>query len=78
MRTPRCIAITGTTRCPREAGKRSGDIFVCSEHARLITMALLDDRLAPETRRMLAFARWQTAREGQARIDCMYRRKEAA
>lgn len=68
-RTPRCIATsTDARRCPRKAGKRSGDIYVCSQHARLLTMALIDDRLPPQTRRMLALTPWETAREGQRLI----------
>lgn len=78
MNPPRCITMSADARrCPRRAGKRGGDIFVCGQHARLITMALLDDMLAPPTRRMLAFAHWETAREGQALIDRMYRKVAA-
>ncbi len=78
MRTARCIAMSADARrCPHKAGKRSGDIYVCSQHARLITMALIDDMLAPATRRMLAFTQWETAREGQALIDRMHRSEAA-
>ena len=73
---PRCIAIPDR-RCPRKAVKRSGDIYVCNQHARLITMALIDDAYSPQTRRMLAWARWATVAEGQALIDRMRRRKAA-
>ena len=73
--TPRCIAIPHT-RCPRRAAKRNGDLFVCTHHG-LITMAIIDDWLAPATRRMLALAQWETAAEGQRLIDRM-RRREAA
>jgi hypothetical protein len=40
-------------------------------------MALLDDMLAPQTRAMLAHARWETIREGRALIDRMYARRAA-
>jgi hypothetical protein len=76
-RTPRCIATPDGKRCPRLAGKRSGDLFVCPWHARLITMALIDDMLAPSTRWMLAFTRWETPREGQRLIDRLHRREAA-
>jgi len=66
-RTPRCIAISGT-RCRRPAAlKRNGDLFICTKHT-FWTMVLIDDMLAPATRRMLAFARWETVAEGQAWI----------
>jgi hypothetical protein len=41
------------------------------------TMLLLDDMLSPQTRRMLAFARWETLDEGRRLIDGMYRREAA-
>ena len=69
-RAPRCIAIPNG-RCPRPAAKRSGDLFVCTRHG-LITMALIDDMLSPSTRRLLAFARWATVREGQRLIDRLH------
>lgn len=72
---PRCVAIPNT-RCSRKAGKRGGDLYVCSQHASLITMALIDDCYSPQTRRMLAFTRWENAREGQALVDRS--RREAA
>ena len=72
-RTPRCIAISDR-RCPRKAGKRSGNVYVCSQHAGLITMAIIDDRLSRWTRRMLAYRAWETAAEGQRLIDRLYRR----
>ncbi len=69
-RTPRCIAIPGTgPRCLRRAAKRSGDCYLCSRHSTLWTLLLVDDRYSPQTRHMLAFARWSTIAEGQALID---------
>ena len=47
----RCIAIPDG-RCPRKAAKRNGDLFVCTRHGR-IRMAIIDDWLSPQTRRML-------------------------
>ena len=38
---------------------------------------LIDDCYSPQTRRMLAFARWDTVAEGQALIDRLHRRKAA-
>lgn len=76
--TARCIATSAHARCPNKAGKRSGDIYVCSRHSGLMTMALIDDMLAPATRRMLAWANWNTADEGQLLIDRMYRRTEVS
>jgi hypothetical protein len=76
MTPPRCIAIDHA-RCPRRACRRAGDIFVCSHHARLITMALIDDRLAPQTRRMLAYARWNFVAEGRRLIDRLRHRRAA-
>ena len=75
--SPRCIAISYGVRCCRKAGRRSGDIFVCSQHAGLITMAILDDWLKPQTRRMLAFSRWDTAAEGRLLIERLHRRAAA-
>lgn len=74
-RSPRCIAIPDG-RCPRHAAKRNGDLFVCTRHG-LITMALIDDGLSPQTRRMLAFSRWETAAEGQRLVDKLYQRRAA-
>ena len=76
--THRCIVIpAGGTRCPRRASRRAGDIFTCVEHSTLIRMALLDDMLAPATRRMLTHASWETRAAGQRLIDQMYRRRAA-
>jgi hypothetical protein len=74
--TPRCIAIPDR-RCPRKASKRSGDLYLCTQHCRRITMLLIDDQYSSQTRRMLAFARWDTVVEGQALIDRLHRRKAA-
>lgn len=41
------------------------------------TMLLIDDQYSPQTRRMLAFARWDTVAEGQRLIDRMYARRVA-
>ena len=74
--TPRCIAITNT-RCHRPAAlKRNGDLFICTKHS-FWTMVFVDDQLSATTRRMLAFARWETAREGQALIDRLHARRAA-
>lgn len=71
-RAPRCIAMSvDERRCSRKAGKRSGNIYVCPQHATLWTMLLIDDMLSPPTRHMLAFARWETARDGQRLIRSM-------
>jgi hypothetical protein len=75
-RTPRCIAIPDR-RCPRRAGKRSGDCYLCSRHATLWTLLLVDDQYSAQTRRMLAFARWDMVAEGQALVDQLYRRQVA-
>ena len=76
-RIPRCIAtLTGETRCPRPAAKRNSDLFVCTRHG-IITMAIIDDWLATATRRMLAFSRWETARERQRLIDRLRSRRAA-
>ena len=74
--TPRCICIEGR-RCPRPAAISSGNIYVCSRHSTMWTMLLIEDRLSPQTRRMLALERWETARVGQALIDRMYARRVA-
>lgn len=76
MRAARCIAIS-YVRCTRKAGKRSGDFYLCAAHSTMWTMLLLDDRCAPQTRRMLAFARWNTYAEGKRLIDRMHRKKAA-
>jgi len=74
MRHPRCIALSAAgVRCPRNAGKRSGNIYVCRRHSTMWTMLLIDDGYSPGTRSMLAFSRWRTAREGQRLIDAMHR-----
>ncbi len=78
MKTAQCIAIDHERRCERPAGKRSGDIFVCARHSTMWLMLLLDDGCAPHTRRMLAFAKWETLAEGQRLIQQMRRRKWAA
>ena len=74
---PRCIVITNHARCASKARKRTGDIYVCREHARLLTMLLIDDAYAPETRRMLAHEKWETAHAGQRLIDRLHRRHAA-
>jgi hypothetical protein len=71
--TPRCIAIP-RRRCPRPAAASSGDIYVCSRHSTMWTMLLIEDRYSPQTRRMLAFARWETVAEGQRLIDRLHAR----
>ena len=75
-RRPHCIAVIDHKRCARYAAKWNGDLFVCTQHG-LIEMALIDDRLSPQTRKMLAFTRWETVREGQARIDRLHGRSAA-
>lgn len=76
--TPRCIAIRDTVRrCPRPAAVASGDIYTCREHSRLITMAIIADWLAAPTRRMLAFAKWETVVEGRRLINELHRRRAA-
>jgi hypothetical protein len=52
-----------------------GDLYTCTRHGR-ITLALLDDWMCAAMRRMLAYARWNTAYEGQRLIRL--HRKEAA
>jgi hypothetical protein len=74
-RRPRCIA-TSNARCPRQAAKCNGDLYVCTRHG-LITIAIIDDWLSLATRQMLAFARWETVAEGQRLIDRMHGRKVA-
>jgi hypothetical protein len=74
MIPPRCIAIDPTgVRCAHRAAMSNGDLFCCTRHG-LITLAIIDDWLAPATRRMLTYARWETAVEGRRLIDRMYRR----
>lgn len=70
---PRCIAFVERVRCRHAASKRMGDLFVCTRHGR-ITIALIDDRLSPASRRALALARWETAVEGQRVIGRLQRR----
>jgi hypothetical protein len=72
----RCIAITDRRRCARPVAKRMGDLYVCAQHG-LIQVAIIDDWLSPHTRRMLAFAHWDTASEGQRLIDRMSARRVA-
>lgn len=74
--TRRCIALTGSRRCPHRAAKCMSDLYTCTRHGR-IQLAILEDWLSPATRRMLAYARWSTAREGQALVDRRYRRRAA-
>jgi hypothetical protein len=76
-KTLRCIVIVRGQRCPRRPVKRTGDLFVCAQHSGPITMLLIDDALAPATRRMLACSRWETFAEGQRLINVMYRRTAA-
>ena len=54
-----------------------GDLFICRRHS-MWTQLFIDDMLAPQTRRMLAYAEWETAREGQALIAHMHRKGAAA
>jgi hypothetical protein len=74
--TARCIAFVEGRRCPRVAAKRNGDLYVCGRHG-LITMAIIDDWLAPATRRMLVRSSWETRAEGQRLINRMYGREAA-
>jgi hypothetical protein len=76
-RRARCIATPGGWRCSHEATQGAGDIYTCREHSRLILMALIDDMLRVETRRMLAFSRWENVAEGHALIEALRRRKAA-
>jgi hypothetical protein len=75
--SPRCILLLpdGQRRCPHPAARRMGDLYTCTRHGR-ITLALLDDWMCAAMRRMLAYARWNTAYEGQRLIRL--HRKEAA
>ena len=76
--TPRCIAMSADARrCSHKAGKPMGDLFICRRHS-MWTQLFIDDMLAPQTRRMLAYAEWETAREGQALIAHMHRKGAAA
>ena len=72
----RSIAIVGTTRCPYRPAKSTGDLFCCRRHG-LIQLAIIDDWLSPATRRMLAYAKWESRADGQRQIDQMYRRPAA-
>jgi hypothetical protein len=74
--TPRCIVLDGHRRCRHRVARRNGDLYVCTGHG-MITMALIDDGLAPTTRRMLAHERWETAAEAQRLIDRLHRRRAA-
>jgi hypothetical protein len=68
--TLRCIAIIGHQRCAQRPARRNGDLYVCTRHG-LIQMALIDDMLSPQTRRMLAGAWWETVTDAQRLIDRM-------
>ncbi len=48
------------------------DLYACTHHGR-ITLAVMEDWLSAPMRKMLAFARWETVREGQALINRMRR-----
>ncbi|MEQ1761100.1 MAG: hypothetical protein ABL986_22560 [Vicinamibacterales bacterium] len=75
---PRCIAVPDRRRCHRPAARRrNGDLYLCTKHS-LWTMLLIEDHLSPTTRRMLAYARWDTAHDGQRLIDTMYGRGAVA
>ena len=75
--TPRCIALVGGQRCPHVAALMPcGDLYCCTRHDS-IHLAILDDRLAPATRKMLAYSKWISAAEGQRLINKMYRRRAA-
>jgi hypothetical protein len=76
VRHPRCIVLDGQRRCRRRAAFGMGDLFACASHGR-ITLAVMSDWLSASSRRMLAFAHWETAREGQRLIDRMHREKAA-
>lgn len=39
----------------------------------MLTLAMMEDGTSPETRRMLAFAKWATIAEGQTIINRLYR-----
>ena len=71
--TPRCIVIVDHLRCRRPAARRMADLFCCTRHGR-ITLAVMSDWLSPTSRSLLAFARWETAAEGQRLLDRLYRR----
>ena len=72
--TARCIALDSHgARCPYRASRLMGDLQVCRRHS-LLHIAILEDRLSPDTRRMLAVSRWNTAEEGQVLIDRLVRR----
>ena len=75
-RSPRCIALVDRIRCRHNAARGMGDLFCCTRHGR-ITLAIIDDWLSPQTRQMLAYAKWQTVREGQRLIERMYGRRAA-
>jgi hypothetical protein len=75
-RPPRCIAINHT-RCPRRASKGSGDLFLCARHSTIWLMLLIEDGCSLSTRRMLAFAKWENAKEGRALINKMFGREAA-
>jgi len=72
---PRCIATpTWDTRCPNAASDRY-HFFVCAEH--FACAEGLDKVNTPSTRRMLAFAAWETWYEGQRLIDELVNRRPA-
>lgn len=75
-RMPRCIAFVDGWRCRHRAVKSNGDVFICTRHS-MWTALLIEDGSGAATRRMLAFSRWETKREGQMLIDRMHRRVAA-
>jgi hypothetical protein len=67
-RRPRCILLTGHRRCHRRAATGMGDLYTCSGHGR-ITLLVMEDSTSPQTRRLLAYSRWETAAEGRRLIN---------
>lgn len=77
MRPPRCILFDGHQRCRRRAARRMEDLYACASHG-LLTVAMMAEGLSAPSRRMLAFARWNTYAEGKRLIDRLHQRKAAA
>ncbi len=52
------------------------DLYACCSHG-VIQLAIMSDALSAATRRMLAYAKWETYEQGEKLIARM-RRREAA
>ena len=77
LRQPRCIVVYAGTerRCTGRALRRD-DAYACGRHG-AIAIAVLRDSSFPETRRVLAFATWETVREAH-RVLAAWRRTRRA